>query len=131
MTLEDLFNHFEYVSWKRLEGIGLFELVDNKATFYFSKRETLFSDGEIVSEHAGLGERVYQNLTYCISGYNYDPAICDNPDLVTFEVFLADTSQETIDKASEKLRELVNEVHRRSKLMKRKKTKTEEKLLVN
>ncbi len=41
--------------------------------------------------------------------------ICNNSELVTFEVFLSDNSQSTIDKASEKLKELVNEVHRRKK----------------
>lgn len=114
-TLEDLFNHFEYVSWKRLEGIGIFELKDETATFYYGKRETLFSDGEIIEDNPAICERKYKNLTYCISGFNYDPMICNNSELVTFEVFLSDNSQSTIDKASEKLKELVNEVHRRKK----------------
>ena len=52
MSLEDLFNHFQYACYKRLSGIGLFDTSKSDTlTFFYTEKETLFTDGEIVSNN--------------------------------------------------------------------------------
>lgn len=120
MLLEKIFNHLEYVSYKRLDGIGIFDASEPDITFYYGQRETLFSDGTLMEDNPAICERVYRHPTYVISAINYDKAICDDPNQITFEVYLADDTEETIGNASKKLRELVFEVHGRTKAMKQK-----------
>jgi hypothetical protein len=121
MLLEKIFNKLEYVSYKRLDGVGIFDASEPDITFYYGKRETLFSDGALIQDNPAICERVYRHPSYVISAINYDTAICNDPTQITFEVYLADDKEETIEKASTKLRELVCEVHGRIKMMKQKK----------
>lgn len=114
MVLEELFKHFNYVSYKRLEGVGIFDSkTSDNVKFFYGKKETLFSDGEVVSDQLGICE--VNKPSYCISAINYDTQVCFDPRETKFEVFIANEEQETIDKASKKLRELTYEVHRREK----------------
>jgi hypothetical protein len=115
MLLEQIFNRLEYVTYKRLDGIGIFDASEPDVTFYYGKRETLFSDGEVIRDNPAICERVYRYPSFVISAINYDPAVCNDPNKITFEVYLSNDTEDVIEKASEKLRELVREVHRRIK----------------
>lgn len=78
----------------------------------------MFSDGTLIEDNPSICERVYRHPTYVIAAINYDNAICNDPNQITFEVYLADDTEETVEKASKKLRKLTYEVHRRVKAMK-------------
>lgn len=116
MALENLFNHFQFVCYKRLRGIGLFDSsIKQDIRFFYTDKETLFTDGEILSDDKDLGMLVVRNPTYCISGVYYDSNRFNDPTKVRFEVYLNGESKTTIDAAEKKLRELSKKVHFRSK----------------
>ncbi|WP_121616831.1 hypothetical protein [Virgibacillus halodenitrificans] len=117
MLLEKIFNQLEYVSYKRIDGIGIFDATEPEITFYYGKRETLFSDGTLTSDNPNTCERVYCHPTYVIAAINYNKDICNDPTQISFEVYLADDKEETVEKVSLKLKELVYEVHSRIKMM--------------
>lgn len=116
MVLEELFKHFQYASYKKLEGVGIFDKdKSNQIKFYYSWNETLFTDGEIIHDDSTIGERIIENPTYCISATNYDHSICSNPRQIHFEVFIGNDDEQTIKRATQRLSELSNEVHLRIK----------------
>ncbi|MEX3623601.1 hypothetical protein [Viridibacillus arvi] len=116
MVLEELFNHFQYFSFKRLSGVGIFDKsLSSDVKCYYNNRESLFTDGEVISNDTLIGEMVVRNPSYCISAKNYDPKVCTDPRLIRFEVFISNDDKETIEKAQNKLRELSKKVYFREK----------------
>lgn len=114
MTLEELFNHFQYVSYKRLAGVGLFSKdLSPTVTFYYTDKETLFTDGTILEKDEEIGMLIVENATYCISAYYFDEKKFSNPSDIRFEVYLGDETEETRNNAAERIRKLSKKVHYR------------------
>lgn len=119
MILEKLFNHFQYACYKRLSGIGLFDTSKTETiTFFYTEKETLFTDGEVLFNDKDLGMMHVKKPSYCISGHYYDSSKYPDSTKVQFEVFLSNEDEDVVEKASKKLRELSKNVYFRSKKIK-------------